>query len=72
MESINLKQGQMTVTEVIRKFEKLERLCAFRKLDGEEITRKILERFHPDITIFVEIGGQSTTMDICYERALHA
>ena len=70
--SLNLKQGQMTVIEVIRKFEKLERLCAFRKLDGEERTCKILERFHPDITIFIETGGQPTTVARCYERALCA
>ena len=58
--------------EAIRKFEKLERLCAFHKLDGEERTRKIMERFHLNITIFVETDGQPTTVARCYERALRA
>ena len=58
--------------EAIRKFEKLERLCAFLEFDEEGRIRERLERFHPDITIFVETGGQPTIVARCYERAFHA
>ena len=70
-ESLNRKQGQ-TVTEAIRKLEWLESLCRFLKLDGEERNREMLERFYPDITIFVKIGGRPTIMARCYEGALRA
>ena len=33
---LNLKQGQMTVTEAVRKFERLERLCHFLQLGKEK------------------------------------
>ena len=62
----------MTVIEAIKKFERLERLCLFLKLDEEERIRKMLEMFHPDITIFVETGGQHTTVAKFIERALRA
>ena len=71
-EFLNLKQGKMTVTKAIRRFERLEKLRPFCKLDEEERNHEMLERFHPDITIFVEIGGQPTTVARCYERALRA
>ena len=62
----------MTVTKAIKKFERLERLCSFLKLDEGERIRKMLEMFRPDITIFVEKGGQYTAMVECYKRALRA
>ena len=62
----------MTVTEAIRRFERLEKLRPFCKLDGEERNREMLKRFHTDITIFVETGEQPTTVARCYERALCA
>ena len=60
------------MTKAIRKFERLERLCPFFKLDEEERIRKTLEMFHCDIAIFVEIGKQPTMVIECYERALRA
>ena len=70
MEFLNLKQRQMTVIKAIKKFERLERLRAFPKLDEGERIRKMMEMFHPDITIFIEIGRQPTTMVECYEKVL--
>ena len=67
-----MKQGQMTVTKAIRKFERLERLCCFLKLDEEERIRKMLEMFRPNIAIFIETGRQPMTVAKCYERALCA
>ena len=68
----NLKQGQMTVAEIVRKFERLERLCQFLQLsEGERICR-MLEMFRPEIAIFVETGGLPATMAECYVRALCA
>ena len=63
-----MKQGRMTLRKVIRKFERLERLCPFLKLNEGEKIRKILGMFRPDIVIFVEIGGQPITMVECYEK----
>ena len=72
MEFLNLKQGQMTVAETVRKFERLEMLCGFLQLsEGERISR-MLEMFLPEIAIFVEAGGQPATVAKCYERALCA
>ena len=71
-EFLNLKQEQMTVTEAVRKFERLERLCHFLKLGERERIRKMLEMFYPDIAIFVKTGGQPITVVKCYERALRA
>ena len=70
-EFLNLKQGKMTVIVAIRNFERLERLCVFLKHDEEGRIRKMLERFHPDITIFVATSRQPTTMVECYEKALY-
>ena len=68
----NLKQGQMTVAETVRKFERLERLCQFLQLSEEERIRRMLEMFHPVIAILVETGGIPVTRAECYERALCA
>ena len=72
MEFLNLKQGQMTVAEIVRKFERLERLCQFLQLSEEERIRRMLEMFRPKIAIFVKTGGLLGTMAECYERALCA
>ena len=58
--------------KAIRRFERLEKLCPFCKLDREERNREMLKRFHLDITIFVETGGQPTTVAKCHGRALRA
>ena len=50
----NLKQGQMTVAETVRKFERLERLCQFLQLNEEERIRRMLEMFHPEIAILLK------------------
>ena len=71
-EFLNLKQEQMTVTEAVRKFERLERLCPFLKLGEGERIRRMLEMFRPDIAIFVETCRQPATVTECYERALRA
>ena len=69
---LNLKQGQMTVTEIVRKFEELERLCQFLQLNEGERVRRMLETFRPEIAIFVETSGLLATMAQCYERAFCA
>ena len=63
----------MAVTEAIKKFDRLEKLCHFLKLDEEkERICKMLEMFRSDFAIFVETGGQPTMVAKCCERALHA
>ena len=39
--------------KAIRRFERLEKLRPFCKLDGDERVRKMLEMFHTDIAVFV-------------------
>ena len=72
MEFLNLKQGKMTVTEAVRKFEKLERMCPFLKLIEKERVLRMMDMFHPDIAIFAETDEQLTMVMECYEKALHA
>lgn len=55
------------MTKAVRNFESL---CSFLKVDEEEKIHKMLEMFHPDIAIFVETGGQPTTMAEFYNSAL--
>ena len=44
-ELINLKQGTMMVTEVVRKFGQLARLCPFLVCNEDERVRRTLEIF---------------------------
>ena len=53
IEFLNLKQKQMTVTEAVIKFERLERICPFLKLGEGERIRRMLEIFRLDIVIFI-------------------
>ena len=62
----------MTVTEAVRKFEKLERMCPFLKLIEKERVLRMMDMFHPDIAIFAETDEQLTMVMECYEKALHA
>ena len=72
MKFLNLKQEGMTVTKVVRKFEKLEQLCPFIKLCKEERVHRLMEVFQPDIAMSLGCRKQPTTLAKCYERALRA
>ena len=54
------------------KVRKVREVMCFLKLNEEERICKMMEMFCLDITIFIETGGQPTTVARCYERALCA
>ena len=43
MEYTNMKQGNMSITEVVRKFDQLVQLCLVRVSTEEEQVRRMLE-----------------------------
>ena len=72
-ELINLRQGQMTVTETVRKFDQLARLCLTLVRTEEDRVTRLLEVFHPELTALIETGEHPpTTMADCVSRALRA
>ena len=63
----------MTVTEVVRKFERLPRLCSYLVPTEEQQTKIMLEMFQPDISYAIERrGDQPITATDCVERAYRA
>ncbi|KAL5556109.1 hypothetical protein UlMin_038345, partial [Ulmus minor] len=72
-EFLNLKQGKMTVAEVVRRFEQLARLCPYIILTEEQRTQRMLDMFRPNIALAIESGGiPPTTVAECIERAFRA
>ncbi|KAL5560320.1 hypothetical protein UlMin_036531 [Ulmus minor] len=72
-EFLTLKQGKMTVTEAVRKFEQLARLCPYLIPTEEQRTRRMLDMFRPEISLALESGGDPpTTIADCVERAYRA
>ena len=70
-EFLNLKQGNMTVVEAVRKFEQLFRLCPFLVNTEEERLRRMMDIFWSDIALAIESGGSPpTTVAKCVERAI--
>ena len=69
----NLKQGSMTVTEAVTKFNKLARLCPYLMPTEVERVRKMMEIFKSELAMAIDSGNYSlTTIVDCMERALRA
>ena len=67
---LNFKQDNITVAEVMRKFEQLAKLYPYLVPTEEQWVKRILEMFRPDISLSVEGGGDPpTTTTNCVERA---
>ncbi|KAL5549569.1 hypothetical protein UlMin_004800 [Ulmus minor] len=72
-EFINIKQGNMSVTEVVRKFDQLARLCPYLVPTEEERVRRMLEMFRPELAVVIDSGDNPpTTVAECVDRALRA
>jgi len=72
-EFLNFKQDNMTVAEAIRKFEWLAKLCPYLVPTEEQMVKRMLEMFRPDISLSVEGGSDPpTTTTDCIERAYRA
>ncbi|KAL5583519.1 hypothetical protein UlMin_015961 [Ulmus minor] len=68
-EFLTLKQGMMTVTEAVRKFEQLARLCPYLIPTEEQRTRRMLDMFRPEISLALESRGDppTTIADCAFE-----
>ncbi|KAL5564637.1 hypothetical protein UlMin_027801 [Ulmus minor] len=72
-ELINLRQGKMTMTKAIRKFDQLARLCPTLVRMEEDRVIRLLEVFWPELTTLIETREHPpTTMADCVSRALRA
>ncbi|KAL5575273.1 hypothetical protein UlMin_016972 [Ulmus minor] len=70
-EFMNLKQGSMTVIEVVNKFEQLSRVCPHMLRTEEDRLKRMIDMFKPDIALAIESGGSPpTTVARCVERAV--
>ncbi|GMN33520.1 hypothetical protein TIFTF001_048265 [Ficus carica] len=69
----NIKQGTMFVTEAVRKFDQLARLCPHLVPTEDERVRRMLDMFRPEIAVVIDSGEKPpTTVAECVERALRA
>ncbi|GMN25168.1 hypothetical protein TIFTF001_047705 [Ficus carica] len=69
----NIKQGTMSVTEAVRKFDQLARLCPHLVPTEDERVRRMLDMFRPEIAVVIDSGERPpTTVAKCVERALRA
>ena len=66
-------QGEMTVAEAIKNFERLTKLCPYLVPIEEQRTKWMLEKLRSDIVLAIKSGGNTptTTME-CTERAYRA
>ncbi|KAL5565685.1 hypothetical protein UlMin_028849 [Ulmus minor] len=72
-EFLNFKQENMTVTDAVRKFERLAKLCPYLVPTEEQRVKRMPEMFRPDISLSVEGGSDPpTTTTDCVERAYRA
>ncbi|KAL5540684.1 hypothetical protein UlMin_043336 [Ulmus minor] len=72
-EFINIKQGSMSVTEAVRKFDQLAQLCPYLVPTEEERVRRMLEMFRPELAVVIDSGDNPpTTVAECIDRALRA
>ena len=55
-EFLNFKQDNMTVTEAVKKFERLAKLCPYLVPIEEQRIKRMLEMFQPDIALATESG----------------
>ena len=69
----NLKQGSMTVTEAVTKFNQLARLCPHLVPTEKERVRRMMEMFKPELAMAIDSGNHTlATVVDCMERALRA
>lgn len=69
----NKKQGNMTVTDAVLKFNQLAHLCPNMAPNEEERGRRMLEMFRPEFTEIIDTGETPPkTVANCVDRALRA
>ncbi|KAL5560440.1 hypothetical protein UlMin_036651 [Ulmus minor] len=60
-EFINIKQGSMSVTEAVHKFDQVTRLCPYLVPTEEERVRRMLEMFRPELAVVIDSGDNPPT-----------
>ena len=66
-----LKQGSMSVTEAVTKFNQLARLCPLLVPTEEERVRRMMEMFKPELVMAIDSGSEPpTTVADCVARAI--
>ncbi|KAL5574031.1 hypothetical protein UlMin_023628 [Ulmus minor] len=69
----NLRQGNMSVTEAIKRFDQLARLVPHLVTDERERVRWMMRMFCPGIATITDAGDQGPqTVAECIDRALRA
>ncbi|KAL5554728.1 hypothetical protein UlMin_042129 [Ulmus minor] len=69
----NLCQGNLSVTEAIKRFDQLARLVPHLVTDERERVRRMMRMFRPGIMTIADAGDHGPqTVAECIDRALHA
>ena len=68
----NLRQGDMTVTDVVAKFDQLARLCPGMVSDEGERVRRLIRALRPDIVAIVDGASPPRTQEQDVMRAQRA
>ncbi|KAL5563369.1 hypothetical protein UlMin_033116 [Ulmus minor] len=69
----NLSQGNLSVTEAIKRFDQLARLVPHLVTDERERVRRMMRMFRPGIATITDAGDHGPqTVAECIDRALHA
>ncbi|GMN28101.1 hypothetical protein TIFTF001_051642 [Ficus carica] len=72
-EFTSFKQGSMSVTEAVKKFEQLARLCPELVPNEKEKVRRMMKMFQTDISKQVSAGSSPPTLVAdCISRAMRA
>ncbi|KAL5570452.1 hypothetical protein UlMin_027027 [Ulmus minor] len=67
----NLRQGNLSVTEAIKRFDQLARLVPHLVIDEREQVRRMMRMFHPSIATIADAGDHGPqTVAECIDRAL--
>ncbi|KAL5579861.1 hypothetical protein UlMin_012303 [Ulmus minor] len=69
----NLRQGNLSVTEAIKRFDQLARLVSHLVTDERERVRRMMRMFRPGIATIADAGDHGPqTVAECIDRALRA
>ncbi|KAL5549395.1 hypothetical protein UlMin_004626 [Ulmus minor] len=69
----NLRQGNLSVTEAIKRFDQLARLVPHLVTNERERVRRMMHMFHPGIATIADAGDHGPqTVAECIDRALRA
>ncbi|GMN59342.1 hypothetical protein TIFTF001_028423 [Ficus carica] len=69
----NFRQGNLSIAEVVKKFEQLARLCPHLISSERDKVRRIMRMFHSDLVVVISSGPYPPiTVAECVSRAIRA